>query len=295
MKPNRSTVVISAVTASIVATVLFLLLSLREPGTSTATRPVYDRIRTNGTLRAAYAVGAPLFMIDPNTKQKSGVFYELVEGAATKLGVKVSWTEEVGYGEMVQGLAANRYDIVGSGVWINGARGKDADFTIPVYYDAVLAYVRDGDTRFDEDLSILNSPSYTISTMDGELGAVIAETDFPNARKVALPQMADFTQLILNVINKKADVVFLALAPARQYQAKHPGVIRSVGSGKPVRFFPVAIILPKGAYELKHSLDYALTEMLTNGEVETILRKYEKSTGSFLRVAPPYRVELTTK
>ena len=48
---------------------------------------------------------------------------------------------------------------------------------------------------FDKDLSILNSPSYTISTMDGELGAAIAATDFPKAHTEAIPQMADFGTL----------------------------------------------------------------------------------------------------
>ena len=288
MNPYTRTVVTSAATAVLVTVVLFLCLPFREDSASTTGgQSVYGRVRSNDTLRAAYAVGAPLFMIDPNTKEKSGIFYDLVEGAAAKLGLEVRWAEEVGYGEMIQGLAANRYDIVGSGVWINGARGKDADFTIPVYYDAVLAYVRQGDTRFDDDLSILDSPSYTISTMDGELGAVIAQTDFPEARKEELPQMADFTQLILNVINKKADVVFLALAPARQYQARNPGMIRPVGTGKPVRVFPVAIMLPKGANELRDSLNYALTEMITSGEVEAILHKYATSAVHFSGSRPP--------
>jgi len=233
-------------------------------------------------------VGAPLFLIDPNTKQKSGLFYDLVNSAAAKLGLKVDWTEEVGYGQMIEGLNTHRYDIVGSGIWINAGRGKDADFTIPVYYDAVLAYVRDGDTRFDKDLSILNSPNFTISTMDGELGETIAKTDFPRAKTEALPQTADFTQLIMNVVNRKADVAFLSLAAARQYQEANPGQIKAANLGRPVRVFPVAIIVPKGAYDFKQALDYALSEMLNSGEVESILKKYEKVPGSFLRIALPY-------
>ena len=296
MKPTTSAALSATIVSAIATVIVYLYVPCRPTGpTTTHTQSVYNQIRTNNTIRAAYAIGAPLFVIDPNTKQKSGIFYDLVEHAAAKIGLKVSWTEEVGYGEMIQGLTAHRYDIVGSGVWINGARGKDADFTIPAYYDAVLADTREGDTRFDNDLSILNSPTFTISTMDGELGATIAKTDFPQAKTEALPQGADFTQLILNVVGKKADVVFLALAPARSYQAQNSGTIRAVASGKPVRVFPVSILLPKGEYELKQSLDYALTEMLTNGEVEAILRKYEKVPGSFVRSAHPYIMSETTR
>jgi ABC-type amino acid transport substrate-binding protein len=251
----------------------------------------YAKIQSAGTIRAAYAVGAPLFTIDPNTKQKSGLFFDLVTAAAAKLNLKVGWTNEVGYGEMIAGLNAGKYDIVGSGVWMNAARGKDADFTIPVYYDAVLAYVRESDTRFDNDLSILNSPHFTISTMDGELGAAIAQEDFPKAKTVALPQNADFSQLIQNVINDKADVVFLAVAPARQYQMANPGKLRAIPTSRPVRLFPVTILLPKGSYELKQALDAALSEMQNSGETEQLLKKYEAVPGSFLRVASPINPE----
>ena len=53
---------------------------------------------------------------------------------------------------MIEGLDTNRYDVVGSGIWINASRGRGADFTIPLLYDAVCAYVRDDDRRFDDNV-----------------------------------------------------------------------------------------------------------------------------------------------
>jgi polar amino acid transport system substrate-binding protein len=287
---SRHTLLSAAASAVVSLAVLFLFWGgFQASGQRSQAQSVYSQVRSSGTIRAAYNVGAPLFIIDPNTKQKSGVFYDVVTTAAAKLGLKVDWSEEVGYGEMIQGLNARRYDIVGSGVWVNAGRGKDADFTIPAYYEAVLAYAREGDTRFDKDLSILNSPNFTISTMDGELGATIARTDFPRAKAEELPQNADFSQMILNVVTRKADVVFLSVGAARQFQAANPEKIRAINPTKAVRVFPVAIILPKGEYDLKQALDYALMEMHNNGEIEAILRKYEKIPGSFFRVAQPYQ------
>lgn len=289
---ERISVIVTALIASVVTYLLLSLWSGTLPGKSES-RPAdihYEQIQSSGTIKAAYAVGAPLFMIDPNTRAKSGIFYDILNAAAGKLSLKAEWTEQVGYGEMIQGLNAHRYDAVGSGVWINGARGRNADFTIPVYYDAVFPYVRVDDTRFDTSLTALDSPAYTISTMDGELGAAIAKTDFPKAKTLELPQSADFSQLIENVLNHKADVVFLALAPARQYQSTNPEKIRAVDKAKPIRVFPVAIMLPKGDSQLRTSLDYALTEMLTDGEIDAILEKYEIVNGSVLRVAPPYQL-----
>ncbi|MBI4066146.1 transporter substrate-binding domain-containing protein [Candidatus Gottesmanbacteria bacterium] len=288
---TRSIIIPAAVSAFVVAVVLFSIPGLLPDRSSESTNSqlLYSQIRTSGTIRAAYAVGAPLFTIDPNTKQKSGIFHDVVTAAATRLGLKVDWTTEVGYGEMIEGLNTRRYDIVGSGVWINTARAKGGDFTVPIFYDAVFAYVKDGDARFDKDISVLNSPNFTISTMDGELGATIAKEDFPNAKTLELPQNADFAQLILNVVSGKADIVFLAAAPARSYQAASPGKIRVVDPKKPLRIFPNAIMIPQGQYELRQVLNYSLMEMLNDGEVESILKKYEKVPGSLLRIAPPYQ------
>jgi len=284
----RTVTIRTVVTAVIAAVVTSVLLYLFLPTRPAQLAPsVYERVRETGSIRAAYFVGAPLFMVDPNTGEKSGIFHDVVETAADKLGLEVDWVEEVGYGEMIQGLEYHRYDIMGSGVWLNADRGKSADFTIPAYYDAVRAYARANDIRFDGDISIANSESYTISTMDGELGAAIAVTDFPHAKRVELPQNSDFAQLILNVVNEKADLVFLAIAPAHEYMKAHPGNIRPVAV-PPLRVFPVAILLPKGEYDLKQSIDYALTEMLTRGDIESILRRYEDERGLFIRTALPY-------
>ncbi|HXN25280.1 MAG TPA: transporter substrate-binding domain-containing protein [Candidatus Dormibacteraeota bacterium] len=235
MKRYLFTALVSAAVSAATGLVIYFAFfnsSSRGIGTP-ATVHTYSQIRSSGTIRAAYAVGAPLFEIDPNTSQKSGIFYDITNAAAKHLGLRVEWTEEVGYGQMIQGLSDRRYDIVGSGVWINADRGKSADFTNAAYYDAVYVYARNGDTRF-KDISNINSPSFTISTMDGELGAAIAKADFPRARTLELPQNADFAQMILNVVSGKADVVFLAAAPARAYQVANPGKIMVTEPNRPV-------------------------------------------------------------
>lgn len=281
----------SAVVAILVCVLFFLIINSRTSPAKMVDQQ-YDKleiIKDTKTIRAAYAVGAPLFIMDPNSKEKSGIFYEIINSVADRLKFKVNWIEEVGYGEMIQGLKDDRYDIIGSGVWINSDRALGADFTIPLYYDAVFAYSREDDNRFNKDLSIINSPDYTIATMDGELGVTIADNDFPNADKLEIPQYADFTQMIENVIAKKADIVFLASAPARSYQVANPGRIKSIMPDSPLRIFPNAIMIQKGEYNFRQVLNVALMEMLNSGDIESILSKYEKVPNSFLRVAVPFK------
>jgi len=285
-------IVLAAVVAGVVATLSTWFLDRSSLSNQVAqaapAADVYQNIRSRGSIRAAYYVGAPYFTIDPNTKKKGGIFFQVVEGMGKKLNLKVEWTEEVGFGEMIEGLRSRRFDIVGSGIWINAARGNEADFTAPVLYDVVFAYARVGDQRFDSKLGMVNSPAVRISVIDGEMASTIAGTDFPLAKTEALPQSTDFTQMILNVVAKKADITFLGLATARKYEEANPGQIYNVAPDHPLRVFPAAIMLPQGQYSLKRAMDIALEEMLNNNEVESIILQNEDVPGSHYRVAPTY-------
>jgi ABC-type amino acid transport substrate-binding protein len=198
--------------------------------------------------------------------------------------------EEVGFGEMAEGLSAGRFDVVASGIWISPDRARVADFTTPLLYDAVFPFVRSDDHRFDAKLDAANDPKITISTIDGEMAATIASADFPRAKTLSLPQSTDFTQMILNVASSRADLTFLALGPAEKYMRANPGQLRRLSADQPTRLFPTAIMLPQGEYSLKRSLDLVINDMLNTGEAEKIIAKYEETPGEHLRVARPFQL-----
>src|SRR5262245_6810925 len=73
------------------------------------TTPVMDRVLKSGTIRASYAVAAPLCMKDPNTGQLSGVGVDILNEAGRRLSLKVAWVEETGWGALFEGLNTDRY------------------------------------------------------------------------------------------------------------------------------------------------------------------------------------------
>ena len=79
-------------------------------------------ILSSGVIRAAYVSNPPSCIIDPNTGKVSGIFAEVIETIAKNAGLKLEWTEEVGFGSMIEGLAANRYDIVPCAIWPTASR-----------------------------------------------------------------------------------------------------------------------------------------------------------------------------
>ena len=69
----------------------------------------YERVVETGIIRVGYVPYPPGLIKDPNTKKITGIFAEVLEEAAHNLDLKVEWTEQVGWGTMVEGLKANRY------------------------------------------------------------------------------------------------------------------------------------------------------------------------------------------
>ncbi len=245
------------------------------------------KVLAKGEIRAAYFIYSPTFIKDPNTGKFSGIFHDALEEAGGNLNLKINWVEEVGYGEMLEGLNAGRYDIIGSNVWPNSTRGKNADFTIPLYYSGVGIYTRTGDDRFS-DLSSINNKEVTISTIDGEMSSFIAKTTFPNAKTLSLPQNTQFSQILLNIKTGKADLTFVDEAIAQEFLANNPDSVQNIVPGNPIRYFGNTIVVPKNQEGFKSMINTALEELLNNGYIDELIKKYEKHPGSLYPVAKPY-------
>ena len=246
---------------------------------------------SSGKIRCGYVIYPPGSIKDPNTGKLSGVFVDAMQAAADNLELKLEWTEEVGWGSMIEGLKTDRYDMICSQVWANSSRGKVADFTIPLIYSGIGIYVRADDGRFTDNLNGIDSPKVKISTIDGEMTDIIASSSFPKATRVSLPQMSDVAQVLLQVVEKKADITFVEPYIANQFLKSHPGTLKNIAQERPIRLFGNTMMFRKGEEKLKSMMNTAFQELINGGHVETLLNRYVPDKTSFYRPAYPYRVD----
>jgi polar amino acid transport system substrate-binding protein len=257
----------------------------------TAQPSVYDRVMKQGKIRAAYVVYSPGCLKDPNTGKLSGIGIESLQMVAKNLNLQVEFTEEVGWGTMLEGLETNRYDMIATPIWTNSNRARLVDFGRPIYYSPIFVWVKAGDKRFSEQtLDNLNSEKHTIATVDGETAEVIANEDFPKAKKLSLTQLSGVEQVLLNVSSGKADASFEEPAVARDFLAHNPNTIESISKTKPIRVFPNCWMFKRGQMEFKNMLDTALTQIINSGAEEKIIARYEKYPGTLYRTALPYEL-----
>jgi polar amino acid transport system substrate-binding protein len=275
----------------VVATLIGVAFGAFLPRASQTTthETVLEHVQKTGILRCGYALEVPNLMMDVNTHKIYGVAPDIIERAAEMLSWKVEWTEQVGWGEMVAGLQANRYDLACVGKWIYAPETKGAAFTAPLFYSAVYAVGRADETRFDDNLFNLNSPDFTIGTIDGDVNYYMVRDRFPNVHRVEAPALTDIGRLILDLTTKKVDVIFMAAGEADDYMKKHPGEIKRLTS-KPVTVFDTAFMLKAGEDSLAGVLNAAIRQMQSEGFINGVLDKYNTAPDAYLRLAKPYQL-----
>ena len=266
------------------------LVSPSGAGGPAVKETAYERIVRTGTLRCGYWNWPPLLSVDSNTgKVSGGIFKDYTEALAESLSLKVEWVKEVGFATFATDLQLGGIDAICGGVWPLAAVGREMDFTTPLFYLPLHVYVREGDTRFEKDIKLLNSKNITFASMDGLVGSKVARKDFPLSREVSIPDIMPVSDIYQILVSGKADALINDVFTSQGFMDANPGSIRVVPTQQPLRFFGNTIGIPKGEYELKRLLDNATEQLLYSGVVDAIIDKYETYPGMLLRVAKPYK------
>jgi ABC-type amino acid transport substrate-binding protein len=256
-----------------------------------ALESAYDRVMRTQTIRCGYVVWTPSLAKDSNSGQLSGIFYDYTEALGKALHLKIDWVEEEGWGDFPAALNSGRIDAMCGGSWPNAARARVIDFIRPIFYAPIYAWVRSDDTRFDNKLDAIDDPNIKIAFVEGTTMAVIAAQDFPKATTMQLPQMTSIAESFVNVVNGKVDVTLQSASAEHDYDVNNPGKLRRVNAKLPLRLGAQSLAINRGEDMFRRMLDLATDEMISSGQVEKILAKYDDVPGALVRVAPTYTLD----
>src|ERR1700735_3304508 len=99
---NLGTILISAVVALAVA--WFAVAKLPQSASSVKTATAYERVMRTGTIRCGYVRWYPYFTKELKTGELSGLNYDAMAAIGEELDLKIEWAEEVGWGNLGEGL-----------------------------------------------------------------------------------------------------------------------------------------------------------------------------------------------
>ncbi|HNS45080.1 MAG TPA: transporter substrate-binding domain-containing protein [Alphaproteobacteria bacterium] len=239
--------------------------------------PAYTQVVASGVIRCGYGISPPALVMDVNTKQLSGLDYDIWTEVGKELGLKIEWTEEAGWGNFIEGLRTGRYDAFCSELWPDPARSKFLSLTNPVVFSFLDAYARVDDHRFDGDLSKVNDPLVKVPAIEGDISYSLMQNAFPKAGIDALGQTGTVSDMFLSVLAKKSDVIFLDQAMVGELTKNNPGMIRKVENVPHAFTFASYYGVRAGEYQLRDMINLALRTMKNDGRLEKLAKKYSES------------------
>lgn len=248
----------------------------------------FDRVLRTNTLRCGYYTYTPVTIKDPNTGKLTGLSVDMMDYFSEKTGIKVEWTEEVTFGNWVQGLQAGRFDAVCTPVWPDIARARVTKFSKPFLYTDFLPIVRADDARFSDNLEDFNKSDITIGAMDGDTSLTIGKAAFPKAKFSVLPETGDYSVLLQELIEKKIDMVPWERNSAYQFNLRNPGKIKVVKTKEPLGLMPSELAVAPKERDLMDFLNALIEDMQNTGEMKRLLDKWVPVPGIVLYTAKPY-------
>jgi ABC-type amino acid transport substrate-binding protein len=260
-------------------------------GAQAADRSVYDHVVQTQTLRCGYNYYEPVIWRDNKTGDLKGIYVDYMKALGEATGLKIEWSQEVGWGDVPVALQTHKIDAFCAGTWADARRGVHIAFTTPVFYNAIETYARPDDHRFDANFDAINNLAVTISTVEGSIAADIAAKDFPRAKILTLPALQSDADMLLNVADKKADVAFTSQGPAGGFMKNNHGKLRRVAPGRPLRVFGVTTAVDIHEQELLSVLNTATEQLRNSGAIDHILAQYEKDyPNAFAKSTKPYEL-----
>lgn len=237
------------------------------------------RVQNSRRLKVAFADYYSALMTDPENEIHSGIFADVLKEFARRSGWTIDWTEEVGYGVITTGLNEGRYDLFGSTVWPTPEREGKALFSDPLYHSPVYAWKAENDTRSYADVK--RSSFIRIAVKEGDISHTIAKADFPKARLVRVPQLADPTVILNFVAEGRADITFVEPMLANHFHAHHPSRVTEVNELGLIRSYPNTFMLGRGQTSLQKALNETISLLRAEGILDQLIERYTGSRYTF--------------
>ena len=231
-------------------------------------KSILEKVKNTGILRVAFSNYPPALTYDYQYDNFSGIFYEIIVKIARNMGWKIRWSEETGYGVVIDGLDNNRFDVFGSPIWPIPERKKNANPSISLYSSEVYPWIRS-----DFKSKNLNNELIRVAVKENDISDYIYKKKFPNASCVFVPQLDSILDLLKFVAEDKTDFTFAEKAIVEIFN-KNSKVKLVPATKEAVEIFENTFLFRKGDDSLKNIFNREIGNMKADG---TILKLIEKN------------------
>lgn len=238
------------------------------------------RIMKDGVVRVGIANEKPYGFVDTDGKVK-GAIPDVIAALLAPHGVKELKAEVVEFNALIPGINADRFDIIGAGMYIRPARCEAVLFTNPVTRTGAGFAALKGNPKGVK--SIADVAAHADAIVGTQNGAAqveeLAKAGVPNDRVVLF---ANATEALAGLKAGRCDVIYFPALELNELlkTANDPSVERVEGfvqikgaNGEP-EFGYAGLGLRKADADLKQALDAGLADLLKSGKLLEIISQY---------------------
>jgi len=240
-------------------------------------------INKNKSITVGYIPYNKSFIVDPNTWEFSWIFYEVMQEVWSRLNIEINYKYELWWSDLITAIDTNKIDMMVTWIWPSQSRSKFVDYIEPLYYSPVYIYTQYDNSKFDNNIALIDDTNVKIWIIDWEITSSIAHEDFPKAYNYSSSQLTNVDQLMLDLVANKTDITFLEASVANNYIKNNPRKIKQVISKNPIRKFDNSMLVKKWETELKLLIDTVILELKEEWFISEIIDKYKSEEWNFIK------------
>jgi ABC-type amino acid transport substrate-binding protein len=170
--------------------------------------------------------------------------------------------------------------VFGSAVWPTAERKEIASFSGSLYSSPVFAWIREGNMKNENEFH--SDANTRIVIKENDITDSLARVNYPNARKVYVPQLASTSEVLKFVAEDRGDITFAEPYLVELFNKKSSVKLVKV-SADPVSIFENTFMFRKDDASLKAVFDIEIRELKKSGEMKKLIDTYfgEENTALF--------------
>ncbi|MGN1345536.1 MAG: transporter substrate-binding domain-containing protein [Eubacteriales bacterium] len=199
-----------------------------------------------------------------------GIDAEIAEAITEKIGAKLT-IEHVDFDSIIPGVQSGKYDFAMAGLTITEERKEQVDFSTSYATGVQVIVVKEDSSITSVDDLFAEGASHTIGVQLATTGDLYCTWDIEDAGLGTIERYNKGADAIMALQSDKVDCVVIDNEPAKVFVKNNPG-LKILETEYITEDYAIAVA--KNNTELMDKIEKALTELIADGTVQTIIDKY---------------------
>ncbi|MDQ2705953.1 MAG: ectoine/hydroxyectoine ABC transporter substrate-binding protein EhuB [Pseudomonadota bacterium] len=252
--------------------------ALAFPGLARA-ETTLERIKSSGTVSIGIANEKPYGFVETDGRL-AGAVPDIIEAALKPHGVTTFKSEIVDFSAMIPGINANRFDIIGAGMYINPTRCQAIIFSNPVTRAGYGFAALKGNPKGVHSLTDVAKGDAIVGTQNGS--AQVEELEKAGVPQDRVVLFANATEALAGMKAERVNVIYfpglelgdlLKTANDPEIERVEPFEQQKDAAGTP-QYGYSALGLRQADTDLQALLNEEISKMLASGQLLEIIAKY---------------------